>query len=135
MPDSNLDLIRGGYQSFRRGDIDAVLDLYDKSIEWHEPDWTIGGLGGVFRGPEEVAEKVFKASQGVFEKVSVEPRYFCPDGENVFVQGEFLNRYKGRDVSVPFLHVWTLRNGKVTMHRAYIDVGQLRRTIDLARAA
>ena len=39
MAQSNVDLLRSGYERFNRQDLQAVLELFDENIEWQEPDW------------------------------------------------------------------------------------------------
>ena len=33
---NNLEIIQSGYQAFSEGNIEAVLALFDKKIEWNE---------------------------------------------------------------------------------------------------
>jgi uncharacterized protein len=52
MAQQDVDLIRGGYEAFRRQDIPAVLELFRSDIEWDVP----ASLppGGHYTGPDAV---------------------------------------------------------------------------------
>ena len=50
----NIETIRSGYESFSRGDLPTVLELFADDIEWNEPEGTYGTPTGTFRGKQEV---------------------------------------------------------------------------------
>ena len=47
---TNIDIVRTGYDSFSRGDIQTTLAMFAEDIEWHEPEWTYGPASGSFKG-------------------------------------------------------------------------------------
>ena len=56
---SNIDIVRTGYDSFSRGDIQPTLAMFAEDIEWHEPEWTYGPASGSFKGRDEVLRRIF----------------------------------------------------------------------------
>jgi len=59
MSQENVQLIRGVYEAFGRGDIPAVLAQMDQSIEWNEAENFIYADRNPYVGPQAVLEGVF----------------------------------------------------------------------------
>jgi uncharacterized protein len=112
MSQQDVQTIREGYEAFNRQDIAAVLERFDSGIEWHEPG---GGSApkGMFRGPQAVTEQVFSMVPQTFEDFRADADGFIDAGEHVAVVGRFRGRSRsGVALDAPFVHVWTMRNGK-----------------------
>ena len=128
MSKENVDMITAGYArhgmgfSLSKWNPDAVLELFDASIEWVEPD--VPGLPwqGIHRGPQAVAEKVF-ATISAFEELELEPKALVDLGDYVLVLGEGSLRAKGtgKRWNGPFAHVWTVRDGKIVRWQGFAD--------------
>ena len=123
----NVDLIRGGYAAFAAGDIPAVLALFDDELVWSTLDSVPGG--GVYRGPQGAGEFFGKLPLN-YGELSVEPERFTDAGNSVVVQG----RHRGRTVSgnafdVPWMHLWTLRDGKATSFTEVYDTAPVVRAL------
>lgn len=119
---SNVDILRGGYDAFARGDVAAVLALFDAGIEWYSPEELPGG--GTYRGPEEVAG-FFATIPEHYQELAVRPERFLAAGEEVVVQGTTSGRVGGVAFAVGFAHVWRLREGRAVRFREYLDSGKL----------
>jgi ketosteroid isomerase-like protein len=116
---SNVDLIRGGYAAFAAGDIPSVLGLFAEDLVWSTLDSV--PFGGVYRGPAGAGEFFSKLPQ-IWAELRVEPERYVDGGDTVVVQG----RHRGRSVSgnpmdLPFMHLWTLRDGKATSFTEVLD--------------
>ena len=124
---SNVDIVRTGYDSFCRGDIQTTLAMFSEDIEWHEPEWTYGPASGTFRGRQEVSRRIFAPIPDLNDAFALEPREFYGDGDTVIVTGVFhlTPRGTGTEVQVPFAHVWTVHGGRIDSLRAYNDVREL----------
>lgn len=133
----NEDLIRKGYDSFNRGDIPAVLELLDENIEWHEPEWVVAPVGGVKHGREQVLRDIFQTTPENWDGFLVEPRETYAAGDTVVAEGAFKAQPKGGGtwITVPFAHVWRIRDGKAVSLHAYMDVKELRELTELRKAA
>ena len=133
----NIETIRSGYESFSRGDLPTVLELFADDIEWNEPEWTYGTPTGTFRGKQEVLS-IFEQIPEYNDSFSLEPWEFVGQGDTVVVTGVFRVSPKGsgRTAEVPFAHVWRLRDGKAVSHRGYTDVREIyAQSSELRRAA
>src|SRR4029434_7334183 len=103
------------------GDKRGLWALAAKDIEWISPgeDWP---LAGTHRGHAGLADLLQKA----FEMVEIsypEPPEFVAQGDRVLVVGVATGKIKA--TNKPFKDNWvfdiTVRNGKVTKIREYID--------------
>jgi len=112
MAQQDVETMRRAYDAFNRGDIPAVLQAFDANIEWLEPG---GGAApkGTFQGAQRVAEDVFAKVPEHFERFEAGAEQFIDAGNTLVVVGRFRGRSKqGRDMDLPFAHVWAMRGGK-----------------------
>lgn len=89
MSAENVEIARGGYDAFSRGDIDAVLSMMDPDIVWQEPDVEGIPAGGTHHGREAVAENVFGRVSEDWDEFQVVPEEFLDAGDRVVVLGLF----------------------------------------------
>lgn len=119
---SNLLIVRRSYEAFARGDMDAVVaDMHDE-IEWQQAQ----GLphGGTYRGLDEVRRNVFDPlDRDWWSEFSAEPGELLDAGDEVVVLGRYngVAKRTGRRLDVPFVHVWSLRDGRVWRFRQFLD--------------
>jgi ketosteroid isomerase-like protein/predicted ester cyclase len=115
----NADTCRTGYAAFAAGDIPAILALFADDVVWTTPDSI--RFGGVYRGPAGAGEFFAKLPQN-FAQLQVEPERYIDAGDTVVVQG----RHRGQTVignsfEVPWVHLWTFRDGKVASFTELMD--------------
>ncbi|NYJ06739.1 nuclear transport factor 2 family protein [Petropleomorpha daqingensis] len=115
----NADVARSGYAAFAAGDIPGVLSLFAEDLVWTVPDSV--PFGGVYSGPQGAAD-FFTALMRNVAELDVRPDRYIEAGDTVVVPG----RHRGRTVAggsfdVPFVHLWTLRNGRVTSFTEVMD--------------
>ena len=112
MSQQDVETMQTAYSAFNRADIPAVLEAFDADIEWVEPG---GGNApkGTFRGAQRVAQDVFSQVPAHFERFEAGAEQFIDAGDTLVVVGRFRGRSKaGRDMDLPFAHVWQMRGGK-----------------------
>lgn len=115
----NVALIRSGYAAFATGDIAAVLDLFDPAIRWHTPDSI--AFGGHYTGRDGTAE-FFSHLPENFAELNVEPQTYVDRNDTVVAIGRHRGRSAaGTEFELPWVHVWTLNNGKVTSFTEHFD--------------
>jgi uncharacterized protein len=119
---SAVGLVRRSYEAFARDDMDGVLGDMDPDIEWHQAQ----GLphGGFYRGLDEVRRNIFDPlDEEWWDEFTADPDEFLDAGSEVVVLGRYRGRAKGtgKQLDVPFVHVWTVRDGKAVRFRQFLD--------------
>ncbi len=122
----NLEVIRGLYDSFGRGDVPAVLKQMDEAIEWREAENFIYADRNPYVGPQAVLEGVFMRLGSEWDGFTVTPEEWLDAGHYVVVLGTYTGRRKetGREVRAQFAHVWGMRSGRVVRFQQYTDTKQ-----------
>lgn len=118
--ESNAEVIRAVYAAFGQGDVPAVLARFDERIDWQEPE-SLPFDNQV--GPQAVAANVFARVVALVPNLSVAPDEIHEAGDVVFGIGTYRGTAAatGRDFQADLVHVWRLRDGKVTGFRTYTD--------------
>ncbi len=114
-------VISGVYEAFGTGNIPAVLGAFDENIAWTEAEGFM--YGGTYVGPNAVLENVFMRLGTEWEGFSAVPHQIIDGGDSVVGLGTYSGKYlkTGKSMSVPFAHVWTLRDGKIVKFVQYTD--------------
>lgn len=130
MAGDSVQVLKDAYAAFGRGDIAAVMAMMNPAIEWHEP-----GLRGfpppggdrIYLGPKSVVNDVFAALPAAWDDFRALPEEYLGSGERVAVIGRFSGTAKnsGRSLSVPFVHVWTVRDGTLCRFDDYTDTAKV----------
>jgi ketosteroid isomerase-like protein len=120
------DTIRGIYEAFGRGDVQAVLGSFDPGIEWREADNFMYADRNPYIGPMAVAEGVFMRIVTEVDGFTVVPQRYTESADRVAVEGHYRGTMKatGIPVDAQFVHVWDLRGGKVVAFQQYTDTKQ-----------
>ena len=118
---TNLDLIKNLYVDFANGNIPGVLALLDPSIEWNEAEGF--PYGGRFVGPQAVVDNVFMKLATEWENWTAVPDEFVDGGDVIVSMGKYGGTFRetGKSISVPFSHVWTLKDGKAVKFVQFTD--------------
>src|SRR6204780_1525382 len=125
--EKNVQIVKNFLAALGRRDKQRLLALAAADIEWIIPgeDWP---LAGTHRGHAGLADVLQKASEEV-ETSFPEPPEFVAQGDRVLVVGVATGKIKATDK--PFKDDWvfdiTVRDGKVTKIREYIDTQALAR--------
>jgi uncharacterized protein len=129
----NVQIVKDGYAAFARGDIQGLLALFAEDIEWIVPGEGGFPLAGTYRGHAGVAGLFQKISE-MFEISFLETREFVAQGDRVLVVGFDRGRVKAtnRTVEGHWIMAFTVRNGKVTNVREYLDTLALARGFEMA---
>lgn len=123
---TNGDVVKGLYAAFARGDVPAVLGLFDPKIEWREADGFQYADGNPYVGPQAVAEGVFQRLVSDVDQFSATPENFIDAGDTVVVEGRYKGKMKatGTLIDAQFAHVWVLREGRILRFQQYTDTSQ-----------
>jgi ketosteroid isomerase-like protein len=117
MAESNGAIIRKAYDDFSKGNVPAAFAVFDAAITWHVPGH--GPLSGDYTGHAQVGgffQRTMELSQGAF---GIDVRNVLADGEVVVALVTIKAQRNGVAASFPEVHVWRLKQGKVTEFREY----------------
>ena len=125
----NAELVRRGYEAYAKKDTMAVLSFIDPDIEvvqTTELPW-----GGRYEGLLGVQE--FFGKIGAHIDALPQPEQLIEAGNDVAVTGRLKGRTRGtgREIDIPIVHVWTLRNGRAVRLAAYIDTPAMKRLLEV----
>ena len=125
--EENIQTVKDFFAALGSGDKQRLLSLVVKDIEWIIPgeDWP---LAGTHRGHAGLAEVLQKASDEV-EMTYPEPPEFIAQGDRVLVVGVATGKIKAtnRAFKDNWVFAITVRNGKLTNIREYVDTQALAR--------
>jgi uncharacterized protein len=127
----NVQVVKDFFAAMGRGDKQALSALSAEDIEWIIPgeDWP---LAGTHRGHAGMADLLQKASE-MMETTFPEPPEYVAQGDRVMVIGFARGRIKAtnRTFEDDWVFAITVRNGKVTNIREYIDTQALARASEM----
>jgi hypothetical protein len=127
----NVQIVKDAFAAIGRGDMQGLLALSAEDIEWIIPgeDWP---LAGTRRGHAGLAD-LFQTQSESMETTFMEPREFVAQGDRVFVVGFARGRVKATNKTWEddWVFAITVRNGKLTSIREYIDTQALARASEL----
>ena len=117
------ELVQSMYDAFGRGDIPTILGALDDGVVWTSPD--VLPQGGTFKGPDEVG-RFFAGVADAWEQVDVRPEAVADAGNDlVVVVADISGRRKaGGPAQWGAVHVWEVRDSKVTRFRELTDLGE-----------
>ena len=120
MSQENIERVRSGYESFARGDLEAVLELLDPDVDWHPAIAPILGVEAI-RGREGVRQFFTKDLFEGFDEFQAEPLSFEDLGEIVLVMVRYTGRGEstGLELNQTFATVYEIRDGKTVRMRDY----------------
>jgi ketosteroid isomerase-like protein len=117
--DMPTEIVRSFYDKLAAGNAPGALGLMASDIEWTTM-WHYKVDG---RGPERVAEGLFKPLMAEWSSFALVPIEFIAEGDTVVSLGDFAGVHgaTGKQVEARYAHVWTLKDGKIARFRQYID--------------
>jgi len=125
---SNIPFVKDLYAAFGRGDMPAVLGMFEPEIQWrqaeghpYQPD------GAAWVGPQAVLEKLFKRIGSEWDDFKISIRALHDAGECIVMEGRYTGTFKpnGKSLNAQVCHVLRVRSGKVSSFQQYMDTGQL----------
>ena len=127
----NVQIVKDYFAALGRGDRQGLLALSAEDIEWIIPgeDWP---LAGTYRGHAGLADLLEKFSETV-ETSLMEHRDFVAQGDRVMVVGFAKGIIKATNKAWEDHRIFaiTVRNGKLTNVREYIDTQALARAFEM----
>jgi uncharacterized protein len=126
MSNANVTLVETLYAAFKRGDIAPIIAAMAGDVVW-----TVHGRPkdhpalGTAKAPAGV-QKFFGIIADTQTATDFSPREFHATGDKVFVLGHYdwTFRKSGKTVSADWVHIFTIRGGKVTSFDEFTDTAQ-----------
>lgn len=129
--EKNVQTVKDFFAAIGHGDREGLLALVAEDVEWIIPgeDWP---LAGTHHGHAGLADLLETASKTI--ETSTEPREFVAQGDRVLVVGFARGKVKAtnRTFEDHFVFAITVRNGKLTNIREYVDTQALARASEMA---
>ena len=118
---NNVELVSSLYDAFAKGDVPTVLGAFADDIEWTDAEGF--PTGGTYKGGNAIVEGVFMPLVTDWDGFAVRPEEFLDAGGTVVALGKYSGTFKqtGKNMTVPFAHVWRIREGKVFKFDQYTD--------------
>ncbi|WP_306391884.1 nuclear transport factor 2 family protein [Telluria beijingensis] len=129
---NNKQMVMECYQLFMKGDIPSLLERCSDDADWIERDSDWIPFAGAHHGKAEIADFFAKFAGGA-EPLSFVPRQFIAEGDMVVVAGDatWLAKPTGRSFDSPWVHILTIRDGKIARFEAYNDTAPAERAFRL----
>ena len=112
MAESNLDLVRQGFEAMRKGDPEALMPFIHPDFESTTPP-QLAAEPDTYRGAEGV-RRYFASFYDAMDRVEFEPEQLIPVGERVVVPMTL--RARGRTTGIEteqrLVLIWELRDRK-----------------------
>lgn len=124
----NKQLVRQGYQKFQAQDIDGLMENFADDIEWIGVESEYLPFSGIYRGKQDVMRYFGLLSQAQ-EALRFEPLEMIAEDDKVVVSGEseWMVRATGRSYANPWVHIFTIRDGKVARFQQFNDTAAAER--------
>jgi uncharacterized protein len=115
-------VVRAFYSALGQGDANAALALLDKDVRWSEAE-RVSYYTGEVRGVDAVVKTVFEPINRDFDNFAVNMKEVIAQNDRATALGIYTGRGRvsGRDLNAPFVHAWTVRDGKLTTFQQYTD--------------
>ena len=126
----NVQTVKDFFAAMGGSDRQGLLALCAEDFEWIIPgkDWPLAGTYRRHAGLENLLQKAYETVE-----TSTEPSEYVAQGDRVLVVGVATGKIKA--TNKPFKDDWifaiTVRNGKVTNIREYIDTQALARASEM----
>jgi ketosteroid isomerase-like protein len=119
---ANIETVKRLYSTFAQGDISGILAMLHPQVEWGEPGNPFNPAAGTRYGHAGFLEwlQIGKESE---EILILEPQTFLSNHDTVAVIGytKCLAKPTGKTYETDFVHVVTLKEGKIVRFREFFD--------------
>lgn len=133
----NVEILQGGYEAFGRGDVPAVLGIFDPNIEWREAEGNpYKPDGKAWIGGDAIVQNLFMRLGTEWNGFTVHPNEFHDAGDTIVVECRYTGVHKatGKSIDAQACHVWKLKAGKATSFQQYVDTAQMQEAMGTRNA-
>lgn len=117
--------VREFYSALAAGNPPAAFALVAPDIEWTEAERS-PYYAGTWKGLDQVVAGLFQPLGADVEGFAAKPDEFIAQGDRVAVLGNYSGKVRGsgRDLNAPFVHSWTVADGKLKKFVQYTDTAK-----------
>lgn len=128
---SAASIVVAFYAAVAAGDLPAALNRLGEAVIWHEAPGMPYEGPEPYRGAQQVAENVLARITADIDDLALTNREVLELGSTVAVLGTYTGtaHNSGRPLSLPYLHVWTVIDDRITEFRQYTDTAAYRAVI------
>ncbi len=126
-------IIQNMYDSFAKGDVETVISMMSKDIEWNEAESFPYADGNPYIGPEAILVGVFGRIDEEWEYWNlVDLQLMAMENEMVLATGRYQAKYKknGAVINLQMAHLWTLKNDKIIAFQQFADTLAISKAIN-----
>ncbi len=133
---NHLQVIQQAYHCFGQGNVAGILATLNNDVIWHVAPVQDVPYTGTRQGQEGAAEFFTKMAE-CEDTLRFEPREFIAQGDKVAVVGHYAARVKatGREYEMYFVHIFTMRDGKIARFDEYTDTAAIAQAFVKAQSA
>jgi ketosteroid isomerase-like protein len=127
---TDFAVVKEFYDSFVRGDIDAVVATLSDDLDWRESENFLLGDRNPYLSPAAVVEGVFGRIAKEFQDYQAGPTELI-DGGNVVVavgRSKGIMASTGKPFDAQYMHVVRVANGKIVSFHQLIDTLEIWRS-------
>ena len=127
-PQENKRVVMEAYQMFQGGDIPHLLECCHDDAAWIDPEVEHISFSGAHQGKADI-DRYFKLLNEDAQALRFNAREFIAEGDKVIVLGDaaWRSRLTGRTHEGPWVHVFTMRDGKIARFENYFDTAAAER--------
>ena len=127
-PSPAVQAIQAVYAALADGDLPTALGRLGDSVIWHEAPGMPYEGPAPYRGAQDVAEHVLGPITADVGQLTLTNREVIGLGATVACLGAYTGtaRRSGRRLDLPYLHVWTVADGRIAEFRQYTDTAAYR---------
>ncbi|WP_376692231.1 SMP-30/gluconolactonase/LRE family protein [Wenzhouxiangella sp. EGI_FJ10409] len=130
-------MVESVYSLFAVGDMEGFAGLMATDIVWNEAEGNPYADLNPYIGPEAVMSGLMARLVGEWEDISVTPHEYVVERDRVVVFGRYKETWKAtsKTIDIPFVHSWTVQDGKLVAFQQYTDTAALVATMNDSSAA
>ncbi|WP_084418256.1 nuclear transport factor 2 family protein [Henriciella litoralis] len=116
-------IVKTVYDGFAAGDIALATSEFADDVVWNEAENSPYSDQNPYEGTNEIVTGLFARLGAEWDYFKATPDEFLPSGDKVITIGRYTakNKATGKEMDIPFVHVWTLEDGKIKSFQQYTD--------------
>lgn len=134
--ENNIQIVKDAYNKFSTGDIPGLLNHLSGDVLWQTPEIENAQFGGTRHGHAGAGE-FFSLLEQSEEFTKFEPAEFIAQGNRIVVLGKYgaTVRETGRSYETDWVHVFTVKDNKITSFTEFFDNALATRAFQKATSA